>query len=256
MTRATKRGVVTLRSQAGGLVALVSQPCGDATRTAIIGRGAAHWSLEGGAIVDQYMRGRRRVVGQIRARMAAMSKSIRRQPREPAAEQRGVDPIDVAMMKRCIELSRTARAHGELPFACLIRQDADVIVEATNRVARDADITRHAELVAVSEAQRVLGRIRLTRCTLYTIVEPCPMCSFPIRESGIGRVVYALGSPLMGGSSKWDVLGDQEVSRIMPEYFRGPPQVVAGVLAEEAERAWHDWNPLIWAIMKRRGCFR
>ena len=62
---------------------------------------------------------------------------------------------------------------------------------------------RTADLQAV---QKVLGRGNLRNCTLYTIVEPCPMCSFAIREARIGRVVFALKSPLMGGSSRWNVL--------------------------------------------------
>src|ERR1043165_5178431 len=124
---------------------------------------------------------------------------------------------DVAMMERCIALSRTAGREGEFPFACVIVKDGEVVAEATNHVAQDGDVTRHAELVAVSLAQKALGSKDLSGCTLYTTVEPCAMCSFPIRETRISRVVYAIGSPLMGGDSKWDVLGDKEMSKVMPE---------------------------------------
>ncbi len=165
------------------------------------------------------------------------------------------DAIDVAMMERCIALSKTAGSEGEFPFACVIARDGEVIVESTNRVARDGDVTRHAEIVAVSMAQKKLGTKDLSGCTLYTNVEPCAMCSFPIRETRISRVVYAIGSRLMGGDSKWDVLGDAELYQVMPEAFAPAPEVVRGFMRRDAEKAWRNWNPLIWGVIRYRGCF-
>ena len=163
--------------------------------------------------------------------------------------------IDAAMMARCIALSKTAAEEGEFPFACVIAKDGEVIVETTNRVARDGDVTRHAEIVAVSMAQKALGTRDLSGCTLYTNVEPCAMCSFPIRETRISRVVYAIGSRLMGGDSKWDVLGDEELSQVMPEAFGERPEIVRGFMRRDAEKAWRNWNPLIWGVIRYRGCF-
>jgi tRNA(adenine34) deaminase len=163
--------------------------------------------------------------------------------------------LDVLMMRRCIALSATAVGKGEFPFAAVVARDGEVLVEAINEVARAGDVTRHAELVAVSRAQQVLGHKDLSDCTLYTTVEPCPMCSFPMRETRIGRVVFAIGSPVMGGYSRWNVLRDPDLSRIMPEAFGPVPQVVAGLLRKEAERIWWRWNPLIWSVIRYRGCF-
>ena len=95
----------------------------------------------------------------------------------------------------------------------------------------------------------------LSGCTLYTNVEPCAMCSFPIRETRISRVVYAIGSRLMGGDSKWDILADPELSKVMPEAFGEAPEVVRGFMRRDAERAWRNWNPLIWGVIRYRGCF-
>jgi len=181
-------------------------------------------------------------------------------PLSPAArgedmDQKALAAIDTKLMERCIELSRVATGQGEFPFACVIARNGQVIAEATNRVARDRDITRHAELLAISEAQRAIGKTKLRNCSLYTNVEPCPMCSFPIREARISRVVFGIKSPVMGGFSRWNVLRDCELSNVMPEAFSEPPEVVAGFLAHEAERVWIEWNPLIWKIIKHRGCF-
>ena len=163
--------------------------------------------------------------------------------------------IDRTMMERCLRLSVTAARRGELPFACVICDGDEVIAEATNRVRREGDVTRHAELVAISDAQHTLGRKNLSRCTIYSNVEPCPMCSFPIRETRMKRVVYAIGSPKMGGLSKWNILRDTQISNLMPEAFGPVPEVVAGFMGREAEMVWWKWHPIIWAVIKQRGCF-
>lgn len=164
--------------------------------------------------------------------------------------------LDERFMARCIALAADAVAAGEAPFACVITRANEILVEATNRTIRDGDITRHAEMVAITEAQKILGRGRLKGCTLYTTVEPCPMCSFAVRESRISRVVFGLWSPLMGGVSRWDILADRDLSRRMGEVFGRPPRIRGGLLAREAGHAWRRWNPLAWAVIRWRGVFR
>ena len=164
------------------------------------------------------------------------------------------DVQDLRMMERCLEIARQGVKQGELPFGAVIASRGQVIAEATNRVASECDVTRHAELVALSEAQKILRQKRLPDCTLYSIVEPCPMCSFPAREARIGRVVFAISSPVMGGYSKWDVLLDNDLSSKLPEVFGPAPEIVSGLLCQRAEQVWNDWNPLAWRFMRRRGC--
>lgn len=163
--------------------------------------------------------------------------------------------IDIAMMQRCIRLSADAARNGEFPFAAVISIGGEIITEATNEVVRKNDVTRHAELLAISQAQKALGRRELADCTLYSNVEPCVMCSFPARETSIGRVVFAISSPLMGGFSKWEVLRDDNLSHAMAEAFGPPPEIVKGLMRREAEKVWWSWNPMIWSVIKYRGCF-
>jgi tRNA(adenine34) deaminase len=163
-------------------------------------------------------------------------------------------PIDLTMMRRCVELSAFAVKHNELPFACVVCRGDEVVAEATNRVVQDNDVTKHAEILAIAAAQRVLGRTDLSDCTIYCSVEPCPMCAFPIRETRIGRVVYAISSPMMGGLSKWNVLGDPEISNVMPQVFGDIPEVSAGLLYSQAAAVWRKWNPVFWFGIRFRGC--
>jgi tRNA(adenine34) deaminase len=169
--------------------------------------------------------------------------------------ERNQTAIDTAMMERCIRLSAIAAQGREFPFASLICKGDHVVVEVTNEVAKSADVTRHAKLMAVSKAQKILSRKDLSDCTLYSNVEPCVMGSFPIRETRISRIVFAISSPMMGGVSKWNVLRDNELSQMMPVAFGSVPEVVVNFMRREAEKIWWKWNPLIWAVIKRRGCF-
>jgi len=163
------------------------------------------------------------------------------------------DATDQAMMARCIELSRIAVNKGEYPFGTVIALNGQIVAEAINSTVRERDVTRHAEVVALSLAQKTIGREQLHHCTLYANIEPCAMCSYCIRETWISRVVYSVTSPVMGGHSKWNILRDDEMSGRMPEIFGAVPEVVSGVLLREVQQVWQDWNPLAWKMIKLHG---
>jgi tRNA(adenine34) deaminase len=160
---------------------------------------------------------------------------------------------DEAMMVRCIELSRIAVSKGEYPFGTVIAWDGKIVAEAINRTIRERDVSRHAEIIALSQAQKMIGRAQLRHCTLYSNIEPCAMCAYCIREAWVGRVVYALGSPVMGGLSKWNILRDDDMSGRIPQIFAAAPEVVSGILVREAQQAWRDWSPLAWHMIELRG---
>lgn len=156
-------------------------------------------------------------------------------------------------MARCVELSRIAIHKGEYPFGTVIARDGRILAEAINRTVRERDVTRHAEVLALSQAQKTIGREALRHFTLYTNIEPCAMCSYCIREAWIGRVVFALASPVMGGLTKWNILRDDDMSGRMAQVFDAAPEIVGGVLAHEAKQAWQDWSALGWQIIRLRG---
>jgi tRNA(adenine34) deaminase len=159
------------------------------------------------------------------------------------------------MMQRCIALSVRSGEEGEYPYGVVIARERAAVTESINRVAHEKDVTRHAEVVAISAAQKALGTVSLDDCTIYVSAEPCAYCCYAIRESRIARVVYALSSPHMGGVSKWPVLTDEDISDTMPDVFAGPPRIVAGFMAKEAEAALEKWNPIIAGVIRSRGLF-
>ena len=163
--------------------------------------------------------------------------------------------VDRLMMTRCIALSKESGKAGEYPYAAVVCCDGAIVAESINRVAHDRDVTRHAEVVAISLAQKALRSVSLDDCEIYVNAEPCAFCCYAIRESRIRRVVFGLSSPHMGGVSRWNVLADNVLSNTMPDVFAPPPDIIAGFMAKEAEQALTEWNPLIAEVIKRRGLF-
>src|SRR5271168_3832255 len=129
-----------------------------------------------------------------------------------------------------------------------------VISEGVNYSIREADESRHAEIVAIAQARRTLAKKLLRDCTIYSTVEPCAMCSFVIRAAGIRRVVFGLHSPIMGGMSRWDILQTNAPSRFRFLYGKAP-EIVPGVHADETIRVWSEWRPFIARAITLLGFF-
>ena len=143
-----------------------------------------------------------------------------------------IKEYDEKFMLRCISLSQESVDSGDAAFGSLIAIDEKLIAEGLNNYR--SKISEHAEIVALNNAHKVLGTHDLSSCTLYTSCEPCPMCSFMIREYKIRRVVFALPSLYVGGFSKWPILQDEELSLLKP-IFSEPPEIVGGFMEKEAK---------------------
>jgi tRNA(adenine34) deaminase len=163
--------------------------------------------------------------------------------------------FDMAMMRRCVALAQSAGSRREYPFAAVIARQGEFICESLNMVRNDRDVTRHAEMVAISSAQRVLQSTSLDECTIYSTIEPCAMCSYAIRESRIGRVIFGLRSPVMGGTSRWNILTDVGLSSTLPEVFASPPDVLSGCLHHDVQKVFQKRNPFVWEFVKARKIF-
>jgi tRNA(adenine34) deaminase len=138
---------------------------------------------------------------------------------------------DEALMRRCIELARIAGQRGDAPVGALITRDGQVIAEASERVDSALDVIGHAELVAVNRACQTLGTLDLSGCVLYSSAEPCLMCSYAIRQTGIDRVVFGAEVPAIGGiTSRYPIL----IAADTPGWS-SPPVICAGVLRDECQ---------------------
>jgi len=99
-------------------------------------------------------------------------------------------------------LRQAARAceAGEVPIGAVIVREGRVIARAFNQVELLKDATAHAEMLALTQAEEVMGDWRLTDCTLYVTKEPCPMCAGAIVHTRLVRVVFGVSDPKAGAA--------------------------------------------------------
>ena len=80
-------------------------------------------------------------------------------------------------MSAAIEEARNGVRSGDGgPFGAVIVHEGNIVGRGHNTVVATNDPTAHAEVNAIREASRTLGRFDLSDCTIYTTCEPCPMC--------------------------------------------------------------------------------
>ena len=109
---------------------------------------------------------------------------------------------DCGHIQRCYELAQAAVDVGNHPFAALLVSGPRVVLEAQNSVLTEGDHTRHAELVLLSKAWKLLDRATLGTCTLYSSTEPCLMCAGAIFWAGIPKVVFGVEGRAMNEAIK------------------------------------------------------
>ncbi|MDC0681590.1 nucleoside deaminase [Sorangium atrum] len=139
---------------------------------------------------------------------------------------------DEALMARALELARGAQRAGEPPFGALVAApDGTVVAEATDEVNAQRDFTWHAEVGAVRRACAAAGP-DLTGYTLYTTVEPCPMCFTAAWLARVSRVIFGCTmqevTAATGGAQRELAVP----ARWMNENSGAPVDLVGGVLAD------------------------
>ncbi len=111
---------------------------------------------------------------------------------------RSAPSADQMWMRRALRLARAAASRGEVPVGALVVRSGAILGAASNRVERAQDPTAHAELLALRRAATRLGSWRLEGVTLYSTLEPCPMCAGALLLGRVARVVYGADDPKKG----------------------------------------------------------
>jgi tRNA(adenine34) deaminase len=115
------------------------------------------------------------------------------------------DPIidlrsDVFFMGEALRLAARAFEAGEVPVGAVVVRNGRIIARAFNQVELLKDATAHAEMLALTQAEEVVGDWRLTDCALYVTKEPCPMCAGAVVHVRLARVVFGAGDPKAGAA--------------------------------------------------------
>ena len=106
--------------------------------------------------------------------------------------------LDTYFMHKALLEAKKAEKIGEVPIGAVIVKDNKIIARGYNRREIDHDPLAHAEILAIKKAAKKLGRWRLSDCTLYVTLEPCPMCAGAIVNARMVRLVFGCSDPKAG----------------------------------------------------------
>jgi tRNA(adenine34) deaminase len=138
--------------------------------------------------------------------------------------------IDNRFMHLALEQAHLATAHDDVPVGAVAVAGGEVIYAAHNERELRRDPTAHAEILALRGAAEKLGRWRLSDVTVYSTVEPCPMCAGALVAARVKRVVY--GAPDVLGGAAWSIYNIVQDPRLMHQC-----ELTSGVLREECAEA-------------------
>ncbi len=118
-------------------------------------------------------------------------------------------------------------AWGDVPVGAVVVLGDEVLGAAGNQRERLRDPTAHAELLALRQASRRIGRWRLDGATMYVTLEPCAMCAGALVLARVARLVFGAADPKAGfAGSLGDLVRDPRLNHRL--------DVASGVSAEEA----------------------
>ena len=148
--------------------------------------------------------------------------------RSSSAGAASAEQAHSAMMALALEEARSALKTGDIPVGAVVVCNGRVVARAHNRREADADPTAHAELLAMQAAAKALGRRRLTDCTLYVTLEPCPMCAGAMVLAQLHRCYFGARDERQGCCESVYALTQE------PSFYHRLP-CVGGLMADEAQ---------------------
>lgn len=133
--------------------------------------------------------------------------------------------FDLHMMALAIKEAKKAEVLGEVPIGAVIARNGELLSTGHNLRETGKHALAHAEIVALDSACKTLGGWRLSGCTLYVTLEPCPMCAGAIINSRIDRVVFGAYDPKAGSFGSLI-----DLSKVA---YNHSPQLCGGVMEDE-----------------------
>ena len=133
---------------------------------------------------------------------------------------------DAKWMREALTEARQAASLGEVPVGAVVVLADEIVGRGHNRREIDGDPLAHAEILAIRQAAEVVGNWRLTGCSLYVTLEPCPMCAGALVNSRVERLVFGARDPKAGYcGSLGNLVADPRLNHRL--------KVAEGVLSEE-----------------------
>ncbi len=134
-------------------------------------------------------------------------------------------------MKRAIE--EALKVKNDVPVGAIILKEGKIIASAHNLKEETQDVTAHAEILAIKEAQNKKGSWRLDDCEMFVTLEPCPMCGWAIMQARVKTLYFGSYDSQYGAFSKLELnkianspikiyggINELECDRLLEEFFK------------------------------------
>lgn len=137
--------------------------------------------------------------------------------------------FDNKHMRRALENALFAQASDEVPVgAVIVKRDTDEVVSTGyNKVEAENNPLKHAEIVAIEAACKLLKSKNLSDCDMYVTLEPCAMCAAAASFSRLGRIFYGASDEKQGAIENGPRFFTQSTCLHRPEIYEG-------IMAEES----------------------
>jgi tRNA(adenine34) deaminase len=136
---------------------------------------------------------------------------------------------DQHFMRLAIAEALAALEHDDVPVGAVAIRRNEVVASAHNERELRQDPTAHAEILALRRASEKLGSWHLDDVTLYSTLEPCPMCAGALVAARIERLVY--GAPDEKAGAAYTLYNIPQDPRLNHEC-----RVTAGLLVDETSQ--------------------
>lgn len=100
-------------------------------------------------------------------------------------------------MDEAIKEAEISLSEGGIPIGAVLAMDNEIISRGHNRLVQNNSIILHGEMDAIENAKGLTYE-DYRKCTLYTTLSPCPMCSGAVILYNIPKVVIGENTTLMG----------------------------------------------------------
>jgi cytosine deaminase len=142
---------------------------------------------------------------------------------------RGMD--DQRFLRVAIDEARQGLAEGGIPIGSVLVLDGEIVGRGHNRRVQRGSPILHAEMDAFENAGRLKAR-EYARCTLYSTLSPCDMCSGASLLYKIPRIVVGENKTFQGPEAmvrsrgvELVIVQDPECIALMEEFIRARPEL-------------------------------
>ena len=130
-----------------------------------------------------------------------------------------------------IEEAKKGLAAGGIPIGSVLVLDGKIIGRGHNQRVQHGSVIHHAEMNCLENAGRQKASV-YQRCTLYSTLSPCPMCSGAALLYKIPRIIVGENETFKGPEDyvrsqgvELEILQDPACIKLMKDFIAAKPEL-------------------------------